>query len=313
MKVLVTGGAGYIGGAMVKRLLAENYEVVILDKKPGGYVGDILDKELVNKIMVEEKPDAVMHFAAFIEAGESMKDPGKYFVNNVIGAQTVIEACIKNNVNKFVFSSTAAVFAGSDEPLSEESKISPANFYGQTKLMVENLLEWYGKIYGLKYAILRYFNASGAIPDWGEAHQPESHLIPKILDVSLGKTPEMNMFGNDYPTPDKTCIRDYIHISDLVDAHLLVLKALEDKSPLIYNLGTGKGYSNLEVVEMARQVTGKEIKVNFLPRREGDAPRLVASSQKIQTELGWQAKNGLKEIIESAWAWHKTLNTSPSV
>lgn len=302
MKILVTGGAGYIGGAMVKRLLAEKYEVVILDKKTNG---DILDKDLVNKILVEEKPDAVMHFAAFIEAGESMKEPGKYFVNNVVGAQTVIEACVKNKVNKFVFSSTAAVFAGSDEPLSEESKIMPANFYGQTKLMVENLLAWYGRIYGLKYAILRYFNAAGAVSGHGEAHQPESHLIPIVLDVAAGKTSAININGNDYSTPDGTCVRDYIHIEDLVEAHLLVLKALENKSPLVYNLGTGNGYSNLQVVEMARRVTGKEIKVNFLPRREGDAPRLVASNKKIQKELGWQVKNGLKEIIESAWEWCK--------
>lgn len=317
--VLVTGGAGYIGGAMVRGLITNDYKVVILDNLSSGHLesipseakffkGDILDKDLIDQILKIEKPDAVMHFAASIEAGESMKNPGQFFINNVLGAQTIIESCARNKVMKFVFSSTAAIFEGSNETLSEDSFIKPTNFYGQTKLMVENLLSWYGKIYGLKYAILRYFNAAGAIEDHGESHRPESHLIPKVLDVALGKTPSLDLYGNNYDTPDGTCIRDYIHISDLVDAHHMVLRSLEDKPFWEYNLGTGNGYSILQVVDMAREITGKEIKINVLPNRVGDSPRLVASSKKIHDELGWKPKNGLKEIIESAWIWHKYAN-----
>jgi UDP-glucose 4-epimerase len=248
-----------------------------------------------------------MHFAALIEAGESMKDPGAFFHTNVGGALNLIEACARYSVPKFVLSSTAAIFAGSDEPLSETSLIQPANVYGQSKRMVEQMLAWYGATRGLRYAALRYFNAAGALPPRrGEAHQPESHLIPRVLAVPLGRAESLTLFGTDYPTPDGTCIRDYIHIADLVSAHLLVLDALAAHPALEYNLGNGTGYSNLQVIETARAVTGHAIPVKAQPRRPGDAPRLVAASDKIKRELGWSPQYpALQDIIASAWEWHR--------
>jgi UDP-glucose 4-epimerase len=248
-----------------------------------------------------------MHFAAYIEAGESMKDPGAFFRNNVGGALNVIDEAVKHGVSRFVLSSTAAIFASSDNPLSEASVIRPANAYGETKWMVERMLHWYGQAHGLSYAALRYFNAAGALPGRGEAHLPESHLIPRVLAVPLGRLDAVTLYGADYPTPDGTCIRDYIHIHDLVSAHLLVLDALGTQSALAYNLGNGAGYSNRQVIETARAVTGHPIPVKELPRRPGDAARLVAASEKIQRELGWTPKYpDLKDILASAWEWHRT-------
>jgi UDP-glucose 4-epimerase len=248
-----------------------------------------------------------MHFAAFIEAGESMRDPGKYFFNNLGLSLGLIELCHQAGVPRFVFSSSAAVYASSDDPLSEDSPLGPANVYGQTKLMIEQILSWYNRVYGLRYAALRYFNAAGALPDRGEAHQPESHLIPLVLRVALGQSPRIEIFGTDYPTPDGTCIRDYIHIADLIEAHLLALESLDEHDRLIYNLGNGAGYSVQEVIETARRVTGHAIPSQATPRRPGDAPRLVASAEKIRHELGWQPKHPqLNEIIASAWDWHRT-------
>jgi UDP-glucose 4-epimerase len=299
MNIFVTGGAGYIGSAAAEALLDAGHTVTVYDSLVTGYLpavpegarfiqADLADSAVLNSTLAAEKFEAVMHFAAFIEAGESMKDPGKFFKNNLANSLQLIEAATRAGVGKFVLSSTAAVYASSDEPLTEDFPIDPANAYGFTKLAIEQVLDWYRRIHCLHYAALRYFNACGALPGRGEAHKPESHLIPRVLSVPLGKIDAININGNDYPTPDGTCIRDYIHIADLVSAHLLALDALSERDRLVYNIGNGNGYSNLEVVETARHVTGHPIPVVYHPRRPGDAPRLVASSGKIRHELGWQ-------------------------
>ena len=318
MNILVTGGAGYIGSAAAQALLEAGHTVTVYDNLSHGHRaavpagarfvhGDIGDRPALAQVFASEKYDAVLHFAAYIEAGESMKDPGEFFRNNVGGAVNVIDEAVRHSVGRFVLSSTAAIFASSDSPLSEESTVEPANAYGETKRMVERSLHWYHAIFGLKYAALRYFNAAGALPGRGEAHQPESHLIPRVLSVPLGRLDAVTLFGTDYATPDGTCIRDYIHIHDLVTAHLLVLDALETRGVLAYNLGNGTGYSNRQVIETVRAVTGHPIPVKELPRRPGDAPRLVAASSKIRRELGWEPKYpDLKDIVASAWEWHRT-------
>jgi UDP-glucose 4-epimerase len=318
MKIFVTGGAGYIGSAAAEALLAAGHEVTVYDSLVTGYrqavpagvnfiQADLDDSHALASTLLAGQYEAVMHFAAFIEAGESMKDPGRFLRNNLINSLHLIEAAVRAGVNRFVLSSTAAVYASSDEPLTEESTIDPTNTYGYTKLAIEQSLEWYRKIHGLRYAALRYFNASGALPGRGEAHQPESHLIPRVLKVPLGQLEKININGLDYPTPDGTCIRDFIHIADLVSAHLLAVEALGERDRMIYNLGNGNGYSIRQVIETSREVTGHPIPIIEYPRREGDPARLVASSGKIRRELGWQPKHPeLKEIIASAWAWHST-------
>jgi UDP-glucose 4-epimerase len=236
-----------------------------------------------------------------------MKDPGRFYQNNLVNSLRLIEAAVQAGVKRFVLSSTAAVYQSSDEPLTEESPLGPTNVYGHTKLMVEQVLDWYRQVHGLHFAALRYFNACGALPGRGEAHQPESHLIPRVLSVPLGNLESINVNGTDYPTPDGTCIRDYIHIADLVSAHLLALEALGERDRLVYNIGNGNGYSVREVIETARAVTGHPILTTESPRRLGDPARLVASSEKIRHELGWIPQHpGLKDILESAWEWHKT-------
>ena len=316
MNIFVTGGAGYIGSAAAEALLKAGHSVTVYDSLVTGHraavparakfiQADLADAASLNSVLSGEKFEAVMHFAAFIEAGESMKDPGKFFRNNLANSLQLIEAAKLAGVKRFVLSSTAAVYASSDDPLTEEAPLDPANAYGFTKLAIEQALDWYRRIHGFHYAALRYFNACGAVPGRGEAHQPESHLIPRVLQVPLGKLEAIHIFGGDYPTPDGTCIRDYIHIADLVSAHLLALEALEEQDRLIYNIGNGSGYSNLQVVEAARSVTAHPIPVIIAPRRLGDAPRLVASSAKIQRELGWQPQHpDLTDIIGSAWEWH---------
>jgi UDP-glucose 4-epimerase len=318
MNILVSGGAGYIGSATAEACIQAGHRVTVYDSLitghraavPEGAVfvqADLSDSHALVETFTNQKFDAILHFAAFIEAGESMKDPGRFYNNNFTNALALVETAVRAGVGRFVLSSTAAVFQSSDEPLTEESPLGPTNVYGHTKLLVEQALDWYRQIHGLHFAALRYFNASGALPDKGEAHQPESHLIPLVLQVPLGKRESANIYGTDYPTPDGTCIRDYIHISDLVSAHLLALEGLAGHDRLIYNLGSGTGYSVREVIGTARRVTGHPIPVNELPRRPGDSARLVASSEKIKRELGWKAEHdNLEEIVASAWQWHKS-------
>lgn len=318
MNILVTGGAGYIGSVTAEALLKAGHSVTVYDSLVTGHraavpdgaefiQADLSDSHALVETLTNEKFDAVMHFAAFIEAGESMKDPGRFYQNNFANSLTLMETAVRAGVKRFVLSSTAAVYQSSEEPLTEESPLGPTNVYGHTKLMVEQVLERYRQIHGLHFAALRYFNACGALKGRGEAHQPESHIIPLVLHVPLGKRDSAQIYGTDYPTPDGTCIRDYVHIADLASAHLFALDGLQERDCLIYNLGSGNGYSVREVIETARQVTGHQIPINELPRRPGDSARLVASSDKIKRELGWQPKHdNLHEIISSAWDWHKS-------
>ena len=318
MNILVTGGAGYIGSVTAEALIQAGHSVTVYDSLVTGHraavpeesnfiEADLADSHTLVETFIKNKFDAVMHFAAFIEAGESMKDPGRFYQNNFTNALALIETAVRAGVKRFVLSSTAAVFKSSEEPLNEESPLGPTNVYGHTKLMVEQALDWYREIHGLHFAALRYFNACGAMPNRGEAHQPESHLIPLVLRVALGQNDSIKIFGADYPTRDGTCIRDYVHIADLADAHILALGGLSERDRLIYNLGSGHGYSVREVIDTARQVTGQLIQSIEHPRRPGDSARLVASSERIKRELGWNPKHdNLLEIISSAWDWHKS-------
>lgn len=318
MNIFVTGGAGYIGSATADALLKAGHLVTVYDSLVTGHraavpdgarfiQADLADQNTLAGALAGEKFDAVMHFAAYIEAGESMKDPGKFIHNNLVNTVHLIEAAHRAGVARFVQSSTAAVYVSSDEPLSEESPLGPTNTYGYTKLAIEQALDWYRQIYGLHFAALRYFNAAGALPGRGEAHRPESHLIPLVLRVALGQAQAATIFGTDYPTPDGSAIRDYIHIADLVSAHLLALDALGERDRLVYNLGNGNGYSVREVIETARLVTGHPLPAVESPTRTGDPARLVASSTRIRCELGWQPKYpDLKDIVASAWEWHQS-------
>jgi UDP-glucose 4-epimerase len=332
MKVLVTGGAGYIGSVVAAELLQAGYEVVVFDNLSHGYrhavpegaelvVGDLADRPALDQLLQPSGSDArgfdaVIHMAALIEAGESMKTPEAFFRNNTANALTLLEAMLSAKVKRFVFSSTAALYGNPERtPIEEDDPVQPTNAYGESKLLVERMLAWFHRIHGFRYACLRYFNAAGASrPDKGEAHQPETHLIPRILQVALGHAERATIFGTDYPTPDGTCVRDYIHVSDLARAHLLALEALNLETlskealdqPLIYNLGNGQGFSVREVVEVVRQVTGHAIPVIESPRRSGDPAVLIASSEKIQRELGWRPQfTDLRSIVESAWQWHR--------
>ncbi|MGA2358444.1 MAG: UDP-glucose 4-epimerase GalE [Terriglobales bacterium] len=320
MRVLVTGGAGYIGSVVAEELLQAGHQVVVFDNLSRGHrqavpknaelvVGDLADRACLDQLLRSRAMDAVMHFAALIEAGESMKAPEEFFRNNTSNALTLLEAMLAARIKRFVFSSTAALFGNPERiPIDEDDPVLPTNAYGESKLLVERMLAWFHQIHGLRYASLRYFNAAGASrPDQGEAHQPETHLIPRILQVALGRAEHVNIFGTDYPTPDGTCVRDYIHVGDLARAHLLALQALENSSPLIYNLGNGQGFSVREVVEVARSVTGHPVPVIESARRAGDPAVLIASSEKIRRDLGWQPRfPDLKSIVESAWQWHRT-------
>jgi len=317
MNIFITGGAGYIGSTAAESLQNLGHQVTIYDSLVTGHraaipdgvnfiQADLADREKLNSALHAQPYEAVLHFAAFIEAGESMVDPGKYFDNNLGNSLNLIESAVQAGVKRFVLSSTAAVYQSSDEPIHEESPLGPQNVYGHTKLMIEGVLDWYRKIYGTHYAALRYFNASGALPHRGEAHQPETHLIPLTLQVALEQREKIYIYGTDYATPDGTCIRDYVHISDLVSAHVLALDALSTRDHLVYNLGNGSGYSVREVIDAAREVTGHAIPARETPRRPGDAPRLVASSERIRRELGWEPKiTSIQDIIASAWDWHR--------
>ncbi|MGC2769025.1 MAG: UDP-glucose 4-epimerase GalE, partial [Candidatus Acidiferrum sp.] len=271
-------------------------------------VGDLADKEKLSGLFRNHSFDAVLHFAAFIEAGESMKFPETFFRNNTVNALSVLEAMLGSGVKRFVFSSTAALYGNpAKTPIEEEDALRPTNAYGESKLLVERMLDWFHRIHGLRFASLRYFNAAGAAsPDRGEAHQPESHLVPRLMKVALGQQKHIEIFGSDYPTKDGTCVRDYVHVIDLATAHLLALDALDRAGRLIYNLGNGQGFTVREVIEGVRRVTGRAISVIESPRREGDPAVLIASSEKIRRELNWTPKfQELDSILGSAWLWHK--------
>jgi UDP-glucose 4-epimerase len=316
MKVLVTGGAGYIGSCVAAQLLEAGHQVQVLDDLSNGHLqavpvgaefiqGDVGDRYLLQACL--KGTDAVMHFAAFIEVGESMRLPLKHFQNNSAKALTLLQACVDHSVQRFVFSSTAALFGNPLQvPIDESHPLQPTSAYGESKHLVERSLRWVQQIHGLHYASLRYFNAAGATTERGEDHHPESHLIPIVLEAARGVRPHVQIFGTDYPTRDGTCVRDYVHIEDLASAHLLALEALAEQPRLIYNLGNGEGFSVKEVIAVARAVTGQPIAVVEQPRRAGDPAELVASSQKIRQELGWRPRYPeLGQIIQSAWDWRQ--------
>lgn len=320
MAILVCGGAGYIGSHMVAHLLENNQDVIILDNLQKGhedsllggklYIGDLRDTAFLEKVFSENTIEAVIDFAADSLVGESVENPLKYFDNNIGSTIKLLEAMKNHNVKHIVFSSTAATYGEPENtPIQEEDKTCPTNPYGESKLAVEKILKWCDKAYGITYTALRYFNAAGAHINGkiGEDHRPESHLIPLILQVALGQREKIMVFGDDYNTPDGTCVRDYIHISDLAEAHLLALKRLQNGGDSkTYNLGNGKGFSVKEVVETTRKVTGIDINAEIAPRRAGDPAILIASSEKAIKELGWEPKyNSLETIIETAWNWHK--------
>jgi UDP-glucose 4-epimerase len=269
--------------------------------------GDVADRALMEKTLRTGRFDGVMHFAALIEAGESMEKPEIYFRNKTAGTLTLLEAMLATGHERLVFSSTAACYGEPvTTPILEDARLAPTNAYGESKLMVEQMLGWFNRIHGLRYASLRYFNVAGAIAGYGEAHEPESHLIPLVLDVALGRRKSIKIFGEDYPTRDGTCVRDYIHVQDLADAHLLALAALKERDRVIYNIGNGQGFTVREVIESVRRVTGKAIPVEECARRAGDPAVLVAGSEKIKRELGWKPKFAeLDTIVASAWEWQQ--------
>jgi UDP-glucose 4-epimerase len=315
MNVFVTGGAGYIGSICTEELLNAGHQVAVYDNLTEGHrsavdsrarflpgkpeePGDLL------KAVQSVKPDAVMHFAASALVGESMTDPRKYFHNNVVNGLKLLDAVVECGVKKFVFSSTCATYGPPDRvPMTEDLPQRPINPYGESKLMFEKILRWYEQIYGLEFIAFRYFNAAGASGRFGEHHRVETHLIPNVLKVALGQKPQCEIFGTDYPTPDGTCIRDYIHIIDLAQAHIL---GLQPGKRGFYNLGNGDGYSVRQVIQMCEKATGKEITVVEKPRRPGDPPRLVASAERATRELGWKPKfPKLEQVVATAWAWHR--------
>ena len=317
MRILVVGGAGYIGSVTVAQALAAGHEVTVLDSLVNGHKaavshgaefvkGDLASQEAIDCVLRDRRPEGVVYYAGFIAAGESMEQPGRYFANNVGGAINLLSAMASHGVRRFVFSSSAAVYGEPDAvPVPEEAPIRPVSPYGESKVVVEKLMPWFERLCGIKYVSLRYFNAAGATATLGEDHRPETHLIPLVLQVALGQRPALDLYGTDYPTPDGTCVRDYIHVQDLARAHLLALARSELGSG-VYNLGNGRGFSNREVVETARRVTGRPIAVRDSPRRAGDPAALVASNEKARTELGWEPQvTRLEEIIESAWRWQQ--------
>jgi UDP-glucose 4-epimerase len=323
VKILVTGGAGYIGGTVAGLLAEGGHQAVIVDNLSHGrrdllpdgvdfVEGELSDRPLFENLFKSAQEarspfDGVLHFAALIEAGESMVRPETFFRNNTASTLALLEAMLAHGPRRLVFSSTAAVYGEPESvPILEHARLQPTNAYGESKLLVEHMLRWFNQIHGFRYASLRYFNVAGA-PEGsggitrGEAHEPESHLIPLVLDVALGRRQSIRIYGNDYSTPDGTCVRDYIHVSDLADAHLLALEKLETEGRLIYNLGNGQGFSVREVIESARRVTGHPIPAEVHPRRPGDPAVLVASSDRIHADLGWRAERGLGAMVADAW------------
>ncbi|SEC30136.1 UDP-glucose 4-epimerase GalE [Terriglobus roseus] len=320
MNYLVTGGAGYIGGTVSRLLLQLGHTVTVYDNlchsnrtaipADATFVqGDLVQRDLLTDVLSQGNFDGVFHFAALIEAGESMKRPDLYFRNNTAGTLSLLECMQATGSTRLVFSSTAACYGEPKRtPIEEDDDLLPTNPYGESKLLSEYMMRWFGSQMGLRYAILRYFNVAGAVEGYGEAHEPESHLIPLILDTALGLRDSIRIYGRDYPTPDGTCIRDYIHVQDLAEAHLLAMGSLDRQEKATYNIGNGTGFSVLEVIESARRVTGLPIPVLEEPRRPGDPAVLVASSARITRELGWKPKFAdLDSIIASAWQWHQQL------
>lgn len=320
MRVLVTGGAGYIGSHVVQMLVESDYDVVVYDNLSSGHrqavhpdaeliIGDLHDIPALQQAFSTSNVDGIMHFASRILVGESMRQPFSYLRDNVYTVINLLEAASEHNVQRFILSSTANLFDQPDRiPIDEDEALIPGSIYGETKFIAERLLSWMERLYGIKYCCLRYFNACGAHPDGhiGEAHDPESHLIPLVLQVALGQRDAIQIYGSDYDTPDGTCIRDYIHVQDLARAHILALQALEDGCSRVYNLGSGSGYSVREVIDTARRVTRHPIPAIEAPRRAGDLPILVADSAKIAGELGWESHfNSLELIIQTAWNWHR--------
>ncbi|HKP84086.1 MAG TPA: UDP-glucose 4-epimerase GalE [Pyrinomonadaceae bacterium] len=316
MRVLVTGGAGYIGSVVSEQLVNDGHEVVIYDNLSKGHrgaviegarfvQGDLLEADQLRQTLNDNRIDAVIHMAASSLVGESVQEPSKYYHNNVVAGLVLLDAMRECGIRRIVFSSTAATYGEPEEqPIRETTPTNPTNTYGETKLAFEKAMHWYERAHGLRYASLRYFNAAGATEKCGEDHDPETHLIPITLQAAAGKRPHVEIYGDDYPTEDGTCIRDYIHVVDLARAHILALDVLSERSA-IYNLGCGgDGYSVREVIETARRVTGKEIPVRMGPRRPGDPAVLIASSDKIKSDLGWQPQfQDLGLIVESAWRW----------
>ena len=315
MKIFVVGGAGYIGSICTEALLDDGHEVVVFDNLAEGHrlavdsraqfiEGDLATRSQIEKALSDSRPDAVMHFAASALVSESMTDPSKYFRNNVCHGLNLLDAMLASGVKSLVFSSTCAIFGRPDrQPMDETLPPGPINPYGESKLAFEKVLRWYGEIHDLKFVSLRYFNAAGASARFGEDHRRETHLIPNVLKVALGHQAQVELYGTDYETPDGTCIRDYIHIIDLARAHILALGSSKSE---FYNLGTGGGASVREVIEVARKITGRKIDVVERPRRPGDPPRLIATSEKIKRELGWEPQfQSLEAIVESAWNWHQ--------
>lgn len=316
MHILVVGGAGYIGSVTVDQLIAAGHNVTVLDSLVAGhrealnpdaeFVGaDVRDEDALGRLFAGHTFDAVVHYGGYIVAPESVRQPGRYFANNVGGAIALLNAMVAYDVKRFVFSSSAAVYGQPERvPISEDAPLRPINPYGETKVAVERMLPWYEATFGLRSVSMRYFNAAAAAGLRGEDHRPETHLIPSVLGVALGQRHALSQYGSDYSTRDGTCVRDYIHISDLAAAHLLALEKTETGSA-VYNLGNGRGFTNREVIEAARRVTGEPIAVADEPRRAGDPPELVASNAKARAELGWQPRySDLEEIVDSAWRWH---------
>jgi UDP-glucose 4-epimerase len=319
MEVLVTGGAGYIGSIVADQLLRAGHKVTVLDNLIMGWreavpaeaefvQANTGDEAALEALFASHDFDAVMHFAALIEAGESVKAPEQYFDNNSLSTLTLLRVMLRHKVSRFVFSSTAAVYGEPRTvPIPEDHPLSPTNPYGQSKLMVEQMLKWVHNAHGLRFASLRYFNAAGAMPGRGEAHRSESHLIPLILRVPLGQRDDISIFGTDYPTKDGTCVRDYVHIEDIASAHLLALQALNTEETLVLNLGSGSGFTVREVIDVARKVSGHAIPVRECPRRPGDPAVLVARSDKARSLLGWSPQHAsLESMVASAWEWHRT-------
>ena len=316
MKILVSGGAGYIGSVATEKLIEQNHEVIVFDNLYQGHrdavhekamfvLGDLANKAEINYTIKRYQPDAVMHFASYSLVGESMQKPFKYLQENVNNGLNLLEAMVDNGVNKFILSSTANLFDKPERmPISEDEQIVPGSPYGESKNTLERALYWLSKTHNLKYSCLRYFNAAGATELRGEDHDPELHLIPLVLQVAQGKRDSISVFGDDYPTADGTCVRDYIHVSDLAEAHILALGNIEENQT--YNLGNGQGFSVLEVIEEARMITGHSIPAKICARRPGDPSVLVGASDKIRNTLGWSPKyTCLNAIIHSAWKWHQ--------